>query len=154
MLIVIKETSLLVYTASLCVNTYVWLCTCVCVYVCPTKIRKDIRQRSENLPCFILYDYFGLPVQQPPALLYKYKLNVILSKKGWNKEDVCVCISYSLPQKFFHLGLILQFASKAVTFRVDVVIKVRLIVPWLQRDLVIVVMMAVPFLKNALTWLL
>ena len=40
-----------------------------------------------------------------------------------------MCIGYSLPQKLFHLGLILQFASKAVTFRVDVVIKVRLIVP-------------------------
>ena len=56
-----------------CVIMYV----CVCVYVCLTKIRKDIRQRSDNLAFLTLYGYFGLPA--PPELLPKYKLNVNLN---------------------------------------------------------------------------
>ena len=32
-----------------CVCVYVYVYVCVCVSVCPTKIRKDIKQWSDNL---------------------------------------------------------------------------------------------------------
>ena len=86
---------------------YTTLCLCICTkkwFLITTLVLKLVTRKavcfslsaynnSDNLTVLTLYGYFGMPA--PPALLYKYKLSVIL---GWNKEDVYVIVFYWLAQ--------------------------------------------------------